>query len=155
METRENAMCPECLRGRLVHHMIDEAFEFDLGDDVIQVHAANVPVERCDQCGAELSGPAAAKVRHDAICKAAGFFSPEEIAALRTRLALAPEAFATLVGVDATTVLRWEKGRAIQSRSSDQVLFLLAKSEEARRLLSDRGSGAPVISPPLIASPTA
>lgn len=130
--------CPECGQGSLTLHHLDEAFDFDLGEETIRVHARNVPVERCDRCGAELSGPAAAKVRHEAVCQAAGFFTPEEIKALRKRLNLSQQDFARLAGVGVATVSRWERGRLIQNRGNDNLLFLLAESAEARRLLQTR-----------------
>jgi putative zinc finger/helix-turn-helix YgiT family protein len=132
------AKCPECEKGRLTPHLIDETFDFDLGEETIKVHARNVPVERCDNCGAELSGPAAAKVRHEAVCKAAGFFTPEEVKALRKRLGLSQEEFARLGGMGVATVSGVERGRRIQNRSTDNLFYLLAESDEARRLLAER-----------------
>ena len=92
-------------------------------------------LERCDQCGFELSGPAAARVRHEAVCKAAGFFTPNEVKTLRNQLGLSQEDFARLAGVGVATVSRVERGRLIQNRSTDNLFRLIAESEEARRLL--------------------
>ena len=62
--------CPECDRGHLVPFTRDEELDFDLGDEIVKVFAKDVPVERRDSCGMIASGPAAAKVRHEAICRA-------------------------------------------------------------------------------------
>ncbi len=132
------AKCPECEKGELVAQLVDETFDFDLGEETIEVHAKNVPVERCTNCGAELSGPPAAKVRHEAVCKAAGFFTPEEVKALRKQLDLSQEELARLGGMGVATVSGIERGRRIQNRSTDNLFYLIAQSEEARRLLAER-----------------
>jgi putative zinc finger/helix-turn-helix YgiT family protein len=126
--------CPECGKG-LRPLLVDETFESDLGDETVIVHARNVPIERCDRCGFELSGPAAARVRHEAVCKAAGFFTPDEVKNLRKQLNLSQEDFARIAGVGVATVSRVERGRLIQNRSTDNLFRLIAESEEARRLL--------------------
>ena len=62
--------CPECEHGYLVSFTRDEEFDYDLGQQTINVLARNVPVERCDSCGMIASGPAAAKVRDQAVSRA-------------------------------------------------------------------------------------
>jgi len=138
LKPQTTAKCPECDKGLLVPQLVDETFNFDLGEETVKVHAQNVPVERCVNCGAELSGPAAAKVRHEAVCKAAGFFTPEEVKVLRKQLDLSQEAFAQLAGVGVATVSRVERGRLIQNRSTNNLFFLIAQSDEVRRLLAER-----------------
>jgi putative zinc finger/helix-turn-helix YgiT family protein len=136
--TAQTPRCPECGKGALRRHLIDERFAFDLGDEPITVTAHNVPVERCDHCEFAMSGPEAAKIRHDAVCRAAGFFTPEAIKALRQRLGLSQGQFARLAGVGVATISRWERGRVLQNRSNDHLLYLIAESDEARRLLEGR-----------------
>jgi putative zinc finger/helix-turn-helix YgiT family protein len=133
-----SAPCPVCGKGLLTSHLIDETFDFDVGEETVTVQARGVPVRRCDHCGEELSGPEAARVRHEAVCKAAGFFTPEELKALRKQVDLSQQDFAQLAGVGVATVSRVETGRLIQNRSTDNLFFLIARSEEARRLLAER-----------------
>jgi formylmethanofuran dehydrogenase subunit E len=69
------AKCPECAQGRLVAFTRTEDFDFDLRDETVKVRAENVPVnkcDKCDKCGEVSSGSAAAMVRHEAVCRAAG-----------------------------------------------------------------------------------
>jgi putative zinc finger/helix-turn-helix YgiT family protein len=62
--------CPECEHGRLVPFTRDEEFDYEREGETIKVVAKDVPVERCDSCGMIASGPAAAKVRAEAVCRA-------------------------------------------------------------------------------------
>ena len=130
--------CPECGKGQLHARLVDETFEFDLGEEKIEVHATNVPVEQCDQCGIQLSGPEAAKVHHEAVCRAAGFFTPQEIRAIRQRLNLSQENLARLMGLEVATISLMERGRLLPNRSSDNLLYLLEKSKDAREILEER-----------------
>jgi putative zinc finger/helix-turn-helix YgiT family protein len=114
--------CPECGKGQLVFLDRTEEFDFDLGDEMVKVRAENVPVEKCDTCGQVISGPAAAKIRHEAICHAAGLLTPSEIKALRERFGWSQQRLADLAGFGLATVSRWERGRLLQNRSSNKVL---------------------------------
>ena len=132
-------ICSECGKGHFAPISRDEPFDFDLGDETIHVVAHAVPVEQCDVCGAEASGPAAARVRHDAVCKAADFFSPDAVRQLRRELDdMSQDEFARLAGVGVATVSRVERGRLLQNRSTDNLFFLIANSAEARNLLRAR-----------------
>ena len=77
--TMVGAICPECGKGRLFAITRAEEFDFDLGEETVHVRIENYPLHQCDQCGQELSGKAAMKIQHDAICRAAGFYMPAEI----------------------------------------------------------------------------
>ncbi len=152
--------CPECGRGRLIPFTRDEEFDFDLGDEVVKVRAENVPVEKCDACGEVFSGPAAAKVRHEAICRAAGLLAPSEIKEIRERFGWTQQHLADLTAFGIATVSRWERGRLLQNRSNNKVLVALRDCPPFREYLegllaaktrkqepgSDGGNGAPAVS---------
>lgn len=114
--------CPECREGQLFSFTQDEDFDFDLGDESVKVHAENVPVKKCDKCGEEMSGPPAAKVRHEAICRAAGLLAPSEIKALRDHFGWSQPYLAELTDFGIATISRWERGRLLQNRSANKVL---------------------------------
>src|SRR5713101_7205180 len=84
--------------------------------------ARDVPVERCDACGMIASGPAAARVRHEAVCRAAGLLTPSEIKALRDKFGWSQQYLADLTDFGIATVSRWERGRLLQNRSNNKVL---------------------------------
>jgi putative zinc finger/helix-turn-helix YgiT family protein len=114
--------CPECAHGHLVPSTRDEEFDYDLGDETIKVLARAVPIERCDSCGIIASGPAAAKVRHEAVCRAAGLLTPSEIKAIRDRFGWSQQYLADLTAFGIATISRWERGRLLQNRSNNKVL---------------------------------
>src|ERR1700686_5242584 len=114
--TEPGLTCPECGRGRLIPFARNEEFDFDLGDEVVKVTAENVPVEKCDKCGEVMSGPAAAKVRHEAICRAAGLLTPSDIRAIREQFGWSQQHLADLTDFGIATVSRWERGRLLQNR---------------------------------------
>jgi len=101
------------------------------------VVAENVPVERCDnpKCGEELSGPEAARIRHEAICRALGLLTPDEIRAIREGLSLTQAEFARLTRLGEATICRWERGRLLQNPAMDRYLRLIASSEDNIRFL--------------------
>src|SRR5436309_2478122 len=105
--------CPECGQGQLISLTRTEEFDFDLGDETVKVRAENVPIEKCDKCGAVMSGPAAAKVRHEAVCRAAGLLTPSEIKALREQFGWSQQYLADLANIGVATISRWERGRLL------------------------------------------
>ena len=76
----DGVTCPTCGKGKLHAIVRTEELDFDLGNgEMVKVRAENVPVEKCDKCGEVLSGIAAAKVRDEALRRAAGLLTPAEI----------------------------------------------------------------------------
>jgi len=114
--------CPECGKGQLFSFTQDEEFDFDLGGEIVKVCAKDVPVKKCDKCGEEMSGPAAATVRHEAICRAAGLMAPSEIKALRDKFGWSQQYLADLTDFGVATISRWERGRLLQNRGNNKVL---------------------------------
>ena len=112
-----------------------EEFDFDLGEQIIKVRAENVPVEECDACGEVLTGPAAASVRHDAICRAAGLLSPAEIKSLRDQFGWSQNHLADLTDFGIATVSRWERGRLLQNRSANKMLLAIRDCPPFRKYL--------------------
>lgn len=127
--------CPECGKGQLIALTRIEEFDFDLGDEKVKVRAENVPVQKCDHCGEVMSGPAAAKVRHEAVCRAAGFLTPAEYRAIREELDWSQQYLADLTGFGVATVSRSERGRLLPNRSFNTVLLALRDCAPFREYL--------------------
>ncbi|MHB1424925.1 MAG: type II toxin-antitoxin system MqsA family antitoxin [Gemmataceae bacterium] len=129
--------CPTCNKGGLRDKVVTERFEFEVDGKTKTVVAENVPVSECDntECGERLSGPEAAGIRHEAICRTFGLLTPREIQAIRERLELSQERFAQLTGIGVATISRWERGRLLQNRAMDNLLRLVERSEENIRFL--------------------
>ncbi len=171
MNVKLNAQpkCPECEGGHLAPFSRDEEFDYDLGEEIIKVIATQVPVERCDTCGMIASGSAAAKVRHKAICRAAGLLAPSEIKALREKFGWSQQYLADLTDFGIATVSRWERGRLLQNRSNNKVLqairdcppfreylerLLAAKTRKQESAAATDRAGVPSSYPTAPVSPT-
>jgi putative zinc finger/helix-turn-helix YgiT family protein len=129
--------CPECGQGQLRTITRTEEFDFDLGDEIVKVRAENVPVEKCDKCGEVMSGPAAARVRHEAICRAAGLLAPSEIKAIRDKFGWSQQYLADLTDFGLATISRWERGRLLQNRSNNKVLQAIRDCPPFREYLEE------------------
>jgi putative zinc finger/helix-turn-helix YgiT family protein len=135
---QEEPLCPTCNTGRLHPQIVAESFDYEVdGEKKVCIVAEGVPVRQCDNpaCGERLSGPDAARIRHEAICRALRLLTPAEIQAIRERLGPTKESFAQLTGIGTATLLRWERGRLLQNRAMDCFLRLLARREENVRFL--------------------
>lgn len=133
--------CPECGEGQLHSFTQTEEFDFDLGDEIVKVRADNVSVKKCDKCGEGMSGPEAAKVRHEAVCRAAGLLAPFEIKAIRDKFGWSQQYLATLTRYGVATVSRWERGRLLQNRSADMTLRAILDCPPFREYLELKVSG--------------
>ena len=114
-----------------------EEFDFDLGGETVKIRAENVPLEKCDQCGEVMSGPAAAKVQHEAICRAIGLMTPSDIKTLREGFGWSQQYLADLTDFGIATVSRWERGRLLQNRSANKVLLALRDCQAFRAYLEE------------------
>src|ERR1700688_1260323 len=114
--------CPECHTGQLLSQTRTEEFDFDLGDKTIRVRAENVPYQVCNHCKEELIGAEAVRIRHEAICFAAGYLSPAEYKAIRESFGWSQQYLADLTGYGVATVSRAERGRLLPNLSYDITL---------------------------------
>lgn len=145
----QEGRCPTCNVGHLHNKVITDRFEYEVDGKTQTVVAENVPVRECDNagCGERLSGPEAARTRHEAICHAFGLLTPREIQAIRERLGPSQERFAQLTGIGIATISRWERGRLLQNRAYDNLLRLVARREENVRFLESLSAPQPISDP--------
>jgi len=128
--------CPECGKGQLLPFTRTEEFEFDLGGgEMVKVRAENVPIQKCDNCGTVLTGPDAARVQHEAICRAAGLMTPSEIKELREKFAWTQQHLAELTDFGVATLSRWERGRLLPNRSNSKILQAIRECPPFREYL--------------------
>jgi putative zinc finger/helix-turn-helix YgiT family protein len=146
----QSSRCPTCNAGWLHDKVITERFEFEVDGKTKTVVAENVPVSECDnpECRERLSGPEAARIRHEAICRTFGLLTPRDIQAIRERLGLSQERFAQQTGIGVATISRWERGRLLQNRAMDNYLRLVERSEENVRFLAERQDNEQPLDPP-------
>lgn len=94
----------------------------------------------CDTCEEEFYSPGqmAATMRRasEAIRRAEGLLTPNQIRGIRQMLGLTQDAFEKLLGVGPKTVVRWEKGTVFQNRSTDSLLRVVAAIPDSARFLA-------------------
>jgi putative zinc finger/helix-turn-helix YgiT family protein len=135
--------CAVCLEG--LGRRVQERRTRKIGRWEIEVDDGFYRYERCDEefytpeqlQDADARDRAALKVRH-------GVLLPEEIRALRGRLALTQAQFEALLGVGRNTVVRWESGHTWPNAATNTLLRLLdADPSNARRLAEWHGVTLP------------
>jgi DNA-binding transcriptional regulator YiaG len=130
--TETDARCPTCNVGRLCRQTITDRFEYEADGEKVTVVANGVPVRVCDNPsgGEGLSGPEAARIWHEAICRALRLLTPAEIQGNWKKLGLSEQQFAELTGIGTATLSRWGRGRLLQNRAMDNYLRLVAHSAD-------------------------
>ncbi len=134
-QTGQDVLCPTCCKGRMHPRRVTERFPYEVDGETTLVVAENVPVHVCEKCGEQLSGPEAARLRHEAICRALGLLTPAEIRSIRERLGLTQKQFTRMTRIGEATICRWESGRLLQNPAMDRYLRLMAASEDNVRFL--------------------
>lgn len=119
--------CPVCGKGQLKRGT--RRMPYTYRGETIEVKQ---PGEWCDACGEGVLSPAdmavTRKARHDAIARAEGLLTSDEIRQVRTRLRLTQGQAAKLVGGGVNAFSRYERGETMQSRATDKLLRLLDKN---------------------------
>jgi putative zinc finger/helix-turn-helix YgiT family protein len=133
------ALCPLCGKGKLEDRLITERYEYGEGSEKVMVVAENLPVRVCPVAGCEttISNPEAARIHHDAICRALGLLTHDQVRDLRESFGLTQGEFAQLTGIGEATISRWERGLVIQNRAMDNYLRLLARDPGSIRHLRE------------------
>ncbi len=139
-ETSRRSGCPICGIGPVVYDIRTEVVEVAYDGEPTRVEVTGVPIERCEHCGEEFSGPMAAQVKHQAICRALGLLDPKAIRELREQLKLTQAELSRLTGIGEATISRWERGRLLQNRAMDRFLRLVANDPKNVSFLKRLGS---------------
>lgn len=86
--------------------------------------------EECGECGEKiLSADLEAKLEKERY-KRLGLLLPEEIRKIRKRTNLTQSQVAKILGVGEKTYTRWEAGRSLQNKSSDNLIRLMDEDPE-------------------------
>jgi len=134
--------CPVC--GEVALEKRHGEFHFNPPDEIpggeIVVHDA--AWEECGACGEQLLPASLSEALLRERYNRLGLLSPEKIAEIRKRVGLSQVEIAHLLGVGERTYARWESGRSIHNRSSDNLIRLIAQSPELfSRLNAQRDPG--------------
>ena len=134
-------ICPECGSGSVVTRLEKQRFPYGEGSESVELEVS-VPVRKCSECGFEYLDDAAEDIRHEAVCRHLGVFTPDEIRQVREAYGFSRAEFARLTRLGEATLTRWENGALIQNHAYDQFLGLLRFPENVRRLQRDRSTTA-------------
>ena len=137
MERYECAVC-----GRTSAALVERPF--DAVYNQIPIRLESVEMYDCDRCGESTFSAEQDKFVSDMVkCKARerlALLPPEKILSIRKRCNLTQEEMERLFGLGQKVVIRWEKGRVLQSKTADVLLRLLDRNpaiiEEIRQLHS-------------------
>lgn len=84
----------------------------------------------CDNCGEQMIPAALNRRLEDLSIQRQGLLPPTQIKAIREKLGLSQAEMAERLGVGEKTYTRWESGRSIQNKSSDNLIRLMDRSPE-------------------------
>ena len=130
--------CPVC-GGAGTVSLHEGPFETKYGQVAVRVEG--VASYRCSSCEEEFFTREQSRALDRAVKGAArveeGLLSPERIVALRKRLGLSQVQLEEVLGVGEKVVTRWENGRVLQARATDDLLRLLERKPELVDLLRE------------------
>ena len=121
----ESFTCAVCGRetARLVTRPFDAIY------NKIPIRLDSVERYECDSCGESTFDPEQDRAVSEAVKAKAreklGLLPPEKIVDIRKRCALSQAELETLFGLGEKVVIRWEKGRVLQSKTADVLLRLM------------------------------
>ena len=122
--------CVVC--GRESAHLVKRPFNALYNQ--IPVRLESVEMYDCERCGEATFTPEQDKVVSEMVkCQAREILAilpPEKILAIRKRCNLTQEEMEKLFGLGQKVVIRWEKGRVLQSKTADLLLRLLDRNPD-------------------------
>lgn len=124
--------CPDC-DSPMTNGWRNHTFPCRVGEDSVNL-SVNVPMHFCSSCNLSLIGEDGERLKHEAVCRHLGLLTPTEIRAIRHRRHLTRQEFASVTGLGAASLGRWERGAGFQSQANDRYLRLLDESEVFSRL---------------------
>lgn len=134
--------CGTCRQRGLVPAILDYQVELAHDGRPYTVKLPSLSVFRCERCGAIVLDDEADQKISDALRRAAGLLSPEEIRRGREKLGLTQKQLAHYLQVGEATLSRWETGGQTQQRSLDRLLRMYFQVPEARRFLEETANAS-------------
>ena len=124
------ARCPICGAESLEPRRGEFRFDPPANIPGGQIVVPDAEWQECASCGEQILGPALEVALEDQRYKRLGLLRPEEIRAVRKRAGLTQMEMAQFVGLGEKTYTRWESGRSLQNRSSDNLIRLADQHPE-------------------------
>ncbi len=127
--------CPSCSSGNVRSRFVDTSFPYGQGESAVLL-PVTLQAFSCLDCGLEYVDDSAEELKHDAVCRHMGVFTPAEVESVRNAIGMTRAKFAELTKIGEATLGRWERGALIQNSAYDQFLYLLKFSDNVVRLLN-------------------
>jgi putative zinc finger/helix-turn-helix YgiT family protein len=127
--------CPACTSGNVQAQIVNTSFPYGEGESAVTL-SVSLQAFQCRDCGLEYVDDSAEDLKHKAVCRHLGVFTPAEIESIRDSLGMSRSKFAHLTKIGEATLGRWERGALVQNAAYDQFLYLLTFPENVLRLLN-------------------
>lgn len=141
-ENDETVACFDCGSSDVGKSLRQQVFQYGSGESAVNL-TAEMPVYTCKNCGYQFAGPEADDAQHEAVCRFLGVLTPAEIIAIRESTGLSRTEFCELTRIGIASLKRWETGNLIQNAANDELLFLMAFSDNIK-CLRDRNRYSPL-----------
>jgi putative zinc finger/helix-turn-helix YgiT family protein len=128
--------CPECGQTKVNRAFVARDVSLKYDGTHHAFHIGELPVSRCDGCGAITEGIDTEQAIDRALRRHLLLLSPEEIRYSRSRLGLTQQHLAYLLGCASESLSRWESGHVVQSRAYDRLLRAFFCVRQLRDYLS-------------------
>ncbi|MCI0380795.1 MAG: type II toxin-antitoxin system MqsA family antitoxin [Gemmataceae bacterium] len=130
-------ICHSCRQRTVVPALVDYSVSVEHDGRAYPVHIPSLHTPKCRNCGKLVMTDAVNEEVSNALRKAAGLLTPEQIKRNREALGYTQRQLAGLLGIADATLSRWETGAQIQQRSLDRFMRILFDKPEVRNDLSD------------------
>lgn len=137
--TDSEKCCPVCNSQNVAAQLVNTSFLYGNGESAVTLEVT-LKAFKCPACGLEYVDDRAEDLKHDAVCRHLGVFTPAEIESIRNSIGMSRSKFAQLTKIGEATLGRWERGALVQNASNDQFLYLLTYPDNVVRLLNRENS---------------
>ena len=133
LHSQAHASCPSCESDKVKTTWTADSFVYGEGEKAVTLRV-HIPERKCLNCDLEYTDEQAEVIRHEAVCDHLGILSPREIIAIREKLELTQQEFASITRLGRASLVRWETGSLYQNPANDSYLYLLGFRENVERL---------------------
>lgn len=134
--------CPICGAAALVEKAGEFHFEPPANIPGGMIIIANAAWDECEVCHEVILPPALLERLEQQRYVRLGLLSPAEIKAIRLKAGLSQAEISKKLGVGEKTYTRWENGKSLQNKSSDNLIRLFSKDPSSFEKLEEERESA-------------
>lgn len=141
-DRNQPGLCVNCGRREVLPAVMEYRFKHRLDRKEREVFVPDLHVRKCGACGEVYFGNRADAQIHEALLRAAGLLTGEEIRDAARLVGVSRQSeLAELIGVAPESLSRWLRGHVVQSRLADTMLRVFFHVPEARAFLKKLRDG--------------